>query len=172
MHRRRGSAPAVILQQQFSKLNSWPEKGGFPSEDGKKDKAKAKKSPKGDLQQVRGRIFDDAGTPRTFSDPSIHHICSAANGNGNNNHVSLTKRPSSPTLVVSDKLKIDRGSAKRLTIRGHDSCSVEIPNNTRNNLKKAGSIKDYHIVLLGQGGVGKSGKRFDWLIAKIVHVKY
>ena len=163
MHRRRGSAPAVILQQHFSKLNSW-DKNGLHSDDGKKDKdkPKAKKATKGELLrssspafQQMGKLSEDGkdGKERTSSEPSINKLsCS----NGNNNH-SMAKRPSSPTLVTSDK-KHERSSGKRLTIRGQDSCSTEITNNTRNNLKKAGSIKDYHIVLLGQGGVGKSGK--------------
>ena len=160
MHRRRGSAPAVILQQQLSKYNSW-EKNGFHSEDGKKDKIKSKKSPKSDLSRSSSPMFyqmsklseEATSKERTSSDPSINNlIC----GNGsNNNHYSLSRRPSSPTLITSER-KHDKCSGKRLTIRGQDWCSTEITNTTRNNLKKAGSIKDYHIVLLGQGGVGKS----------------
>jgi hypothetical protein len=164
MHRRRGSAPAVILQQQLSKYNSW-EKNGFHSEDGKKDKDKlrSKKSPKSDLSRSSSPMFHQMGKlsekgtskERTSSDPSINNLI-CGNGN-NNNHHSLSRRPSSPTLITNER-KNDKCSGKRLTIRGQDWCSTEITNTTRNNLKKAGSIKDYHIVLLGQGGVGKSGK--------------
>ena len=172
MHRRRGSAPAVILQQQLSKYNSW-EKNGFHSEDGKKDKIKSKKSPKSDLSRSSSPMFYQMGKlseearskERTSSDPSINNlIC----GNGsNNNHHSLSRRPSSPTLITSER-KHDKCSGKRLTIRGQDWCSTEITNTTRNNLKKAGSIKDYHIVLLGQGGVGKSGKSLQFVSKLIV----
>ena len=173
MHRRRGSAPAVILQQQLSKYNSW-EKNGFCSEDGKKDKDKlrSKKSSKCDLSRSSSPMFNQMGKlseqdkskERTSSDPSINNlIC----GNGNNNHHSLSRRPSSPTLITSER-KNDKCSGKRLTIRGQDWCSTEITNTTRNNLKKAGSIKDYHIVLLGQGGVGKSGKSLQFVSTRIV----
>lgn len=166
MHRRRGSAPAVILQQHFSKLNNW-DKNGFHSEDGKKDKEKlkVKKSSRGDLSRSCSPSFQQfeklseegkANNERTCSNPSINSLGSF-NSNGNNNHHGLTRRPSSPALITSEK-KHEKSSGKRLTIRGQDSCSTELTSNTKSNLKKAGSIKDYHIVLLGQGGVGKSGK--------------
>jgi hypothetical protein len=167
MHRRRGSAPAVILQQQLSKYNNW-EKNGFHSEDGKKDKdkLKSKKSPKSDISRSAspmgmfhqmGKLSEEgASKERTSSDPSINNLI-CGNGNNNNHHHSISRRPPSPTLITSER-KNDKCSGKRLTIRGQDWCSTEITNTTRNNLKKAGSIKDYRIVLLGQGGVGKSGK--------------
>ena len=166
MHRRRGSAPAVILQQQLSKYNSW-EKNGFHLDDGKKDKDKirSKKSPKTDISRSSSPMFHQMGKlseegrskERTSSDPSINNLI-CGNGN-NNNHQIMSRRPSSPTLITSER-KNDKCPGKRLTIRGQDWCSTEITNTTRSNLKKAGSIKDYHIVLLGQGGVGKSGKSF------------
>lgn len=171
MHRRRGSAPAVILRQQLSKYNSW-EKNGFHSEDGKKDKDKLKnrKSPKGDLSRSSSPMFQQMGKlseeerpgkVRTSSDPSINNTICANGSNTNNHHVSLSRRPSSPTLITSER----KCSGKRLTIRGQDWCSTEITSTTRNNLKKTGSIKDYHIVLLGQGGVGKSGKSYPQFVS-------
>ncbi|XP_028401974.1 ras-like protein 3 isoform X2 [Dendronephthya gigantea] len=168
MHRRRGSAPAVILQQHLSKYNNW-EKNGFHSEDGKKDKEKlkVKKSAKCDLSRSSSPMFHQMGKlseegrskQQTSSDPSINNLVC---GNGNNNHHFISKRPSSPTLITSER-KNDKCSGKRLTIRGQDWCSTEITNTTRQNLKKAGSIKDYHIVLLGQGGVGKSEMNYEML---------
>ena len=181
MHRRRGSAPAVILQQQLSKYNNW-DKNGFHLDDGKKDKDKqrSKKSPKTDISRSSSPMFHQIGKlseegrskQRTSSDPSINSlIC----GNGNNNHQSLSRRPSSPTLITSER-RNEKCSGKRLTIRGQDWCSTEITNTTRNNLKKAGSIKDYHIVLLGQGGVGKSGKFLQfvstWIVIQILSKQY
>lgn len=161
MHRRRGSAPAVILHQQLSKYNNW-DKNGFISEDGKKEKLKGKKlSSKSDFSRSTSPMFppmeklseEDKSKEQTLSDSSINNLI-CANG-FMNNHYSLSRRPSSPT---TNERRNDKCSGKRLTIRGQHYCSTEIASITRNNMKKAGSIKDYHIVLLGQGGVGKSGR--------------
>ena len=175
MYRRRGSAPAVVLQQtlqQFQLQESREFALKFDS-DGKhslyadtlKQNMKLKKGRKEKDFEKRGN-----GSPsqvryndRTFS-VSDSESCP-----------TLPGRPETPP---SSQKKLDRSAKIRYKRRGSEPvtiarefCTPFYPTAPSKNYaslyKKCGSLKDYHLVLLGQGGVGKSGRSIDHIDTKV-----
>lgn len=160
MLRRRGSAPAVVLQQHFSESKSIlfradriippPELPKLSkAKRGKKDVERGYSPPPmvplppdrrtSESQQV---LDYDSSSPRCPSPVS----------------------PGSPTLTNKKPMK--HRPTKR---RDSEPFVAQAPAalNTRNATssalhRRSSSFRDYNIVLLGQGGVGKSGKLAPW----------
>ena len=154
MLRRRGSAPAVVLQQHFSETRGILLKTDriIPPPDGQPKLSKTKRGGRKDYE-------------RGCSPPPPLSLISANDLNQSFDYDSPSPKcpsPGSPGSPILNK-KPSKNRPKR-----RDSCGdpfIGQASNPVSNTKNAStslqrrssSFRDYNIVLLGQGGVGKSG---------------
>ena len=154
MLRRRGSAPAVVLQQHFSETRGILLKTDriIPPPDGQPKLLKTKRGGRKDYE-------------RGCSPPPPLSLISANDLNQSFDYDSPS--PKCPSPVSPGSPILNKKPAKNRPKR-RDSCSEPFigqasnpVSNTKNAStslqRRSSSFRDYNIVLLGQGGVGKSG---------------
>lgn len=154
MLRRRGSAPAIVLQQHFSETRGILLKTDriIPPPDGQPKLLKTKRGGRKDYE-------------RGCSPPPPLSLISANDLNQSFDYDSPS--PKCPSPVSPGSPILNKKPAKNRPKR-RDSCSEPFigqasnpVSNTKNAStslqRRSSSFRDYNIVLLGQGGVGKSG---------------
>ena len=154
MLRRRGSAPAVVLQQHITEP-----KGVLCKADRISSSPDASK-----LSKTSSRKKDQL--ERSCSPPSLA-LCDRRTNTEMNHGVeyceSAPPKCPSPALPGSPNLNV-KSMRHRMKRRDSEPVVSQVPNgsiNSRNSpsslQRRSSSFRDYNIVLLGQGGVGKSG---------------
>ena len=150
MLRRRGSAPAVVLQQHFSEPRSVPLLRAdriIPPPDAPK-LSKAKRSGKKDyspppLTLVERRTYE-TNTSLDYDSPSPKCPSPGSPGSPNLNKKTIKSRPK-------------RRESEPFVAQASNT-STNFRNSSSSLHRRSNSFRDYNIVLLGQGGVGKSGE--------------
>ena len=171
MLRRRGSAPAVVLQQHFSEPRSVPLLRAdriIPPPDVPK-LSKAKRSGKKDFERgyspppltlVERRTYE-TNPSLDYDSPSPKCPSPGSPGSPNLNKKTIKSRPkrreSEPFVAQTS------------------NTSTNFRNSSSSLHRRSNSFRDYNIVLLGQGGVGKSGElkiTFDyparWRVCSVI----
>ena len=159
MLRRRGSAPAVVLQQHFSES-----KGVLFRADRiipQPEVQKLSKAKRGKKDVERGYSPPPTVPPLPLSsDRRTNESQQVLDYDSSSPRCPSPVSPGSPTLTNKKPI---RHRPKR---RDSEPFVVQTPAalNTKNAAtssalhRRSSSFRDYNIVLLGQGGVGKSGK--------------
>lgn len=156
MLRRRGSAPAVVLQQHFAESKGVILRADRiipPLETQKLSKAKRGK-----------KDFAERGCsppPQVPSSPDRKTNEARYSGDYDSPSPRCPSPPGSPSSPVLSKKPMKYRSRRRDSepFVGQPPASLNSRNTTSSSLhRRSSSFRDYNIVLLGQGGVGKSGK--------------
>lgn len=153
MLRRRGSAPAVVLQQHFSDPRGFLVRADriIPPADVPK-LSKAKRSGKKDFE--RGC----SPPPLTLIDRKTNDTTQASDYDSPSPKCPSPGSPGSPNLNKKPmKHRTKRRDSEPFTAQVPIT-SANSRNTTSSLHRRSSSFRDYNIVILGQGGVGKSGK--------------
>lgn len=158
MLRRRGSAPAVVLQQHFSESKSVLFRADRiipPPEVPKLSKAKRGKK---DVERGYSPPPMVPSVPLS-SDKRMHESQQVLDYDSSSPRCPSPVSPGSPTLSNKKPMKHRPKRRDSEPFVAQTPAALNTRNTTSSALhRRSSSFRDYNIVLLGQGGVGKSGK--------------
>lgn len=167
MLRRRGSAPAVVLQQHFAESKGVILRADRiipPLETQKLSKAKRGK-----------KDFAERGCsppPQVPSSPDRKTNEARYSGDYDSPSPRCPSPPGSPSSPVLSKKPMKYRSRRRDSepFVGQSPASLNSRNTTSSSLhRRSSSFRDYNIVLLGQGGVGKSALLVRFTTGRFIH---
>ena len=144
MLRRRGSAPALFLQQHHSELDSLDKPMAHPNKNAKNKREKRERSGSPPTMYFAERRVSEVQRAFEF-EPTRTSKPQAA--------------PGSNSVLKTPRHRFKRRDSEPMTLLNLAEHMNSLPRNTIHGVttKKYLNSRDYHIVLLGQGGVGKSG---------------
>ena len=154
MLRRRGSAPAVVLQQHFSEPRGVLLRADriIPPPDAPK-LLKAKRSGKKDFE--RGY---SPPPPLTLVDRRTYETNQSLDYDSPSPKCPSPGSPGSPNLNKKTIKSRPRRRESEPFVAQASNTSTNSRNSSSSLHRRSNSFRDYNIVLLGQGGVGKSGE--------------
>lgn len=164
MLRRRGSAPAVVLQQHFSDPRGFLVRADriIPPADVPK-LSKAKRSGKKDFE--RGC----SPPPLTLIDRKTNDTTQASDYDSPSPKCPSPGSPGSPNLNKKPmKHRTKRRDSEPFTAQVPIT-SANSRNTTSSLHRRSSSFRDYNIVILGQGGVGKSALLVRFTTGRFIH---